>query len=89
MEKEKKDCNCKEPTNKREENEAILGNVYASQGGINLMRRFYILFLYLIYQFEITITSSISYIFTGVFRRKIDPILRAMIEMEERNGKEF
>jgi hypothetical protein len=89
MEKEKKECNCKTPSNKREENEAIVENIYASQGGVNLMRRFYILFLFLIYQFETTLTSSVSYIFTGVFNPMIDPILRSMIEMEEKNGKKL
>ena len=83
MEKENKDCNCKTPTNKEELKNAIKETIYTSRHSINLMRRIYILFLFIVYQIETTITSAISYLFTGTFKSAIDPILRTLIEIEE------
>ena len=56
MEKEKKECNCKTPLNKREENEAILENVYGMV--ILLLRVFSIETLFSVPIFLSTFLSS-------------------------------
>lgn len=89
MEKGKKECNCKTPTNKVEESEVISSIIYESQKGIHPIRRVYILLLFLIFQIETTITSSLFFLFTGEFQNRIDPLLKSLLEIELNNGQEF